>query len=178
MRFNKVLNKVLAQEGVHDVFILDDATNIRMELEESKNMGFGCVYENQALVESRKRDLRICVFSDGFLETPTEMMTVLTDCTGEIYGHDVPAAMPRSKLREGGVWVSSSFVMYADPIPKSELKFVVKPHGVSFIGPQEGVCDVIAYNPSRSADLYLRRTFGFEGAPGSMSTVIAMNCIE
>ncbi len=178
MQFNRALNKILAQEGVYDVFIMDANVSIRMELEESKNGGFGCIYENRGLVESRSRDLKVCVFSEGFLETPTEMMSVMTDSTGTIYGHDVPHSMPRSKVRDGGVWVTSTFVMYPDIIPKSELKFVVVPHSLSFIGENEGVKDVIAYNPSRGADLYLRKTFGFEGPAKAMSTIIAMNHID
>lgn len=178
MRYDRVMDKVLAQKGVHSVFILDDATNIRMELEESKHVGIGSAYENRGLIESRNRELRICVFSDGFLEAPTEMMTVLIDSAGRIFGHDVPEGMPRSKIREGGFWVSSYFVMYADSIPTSELKFVVVPHSVNFIGEAEGVRDVIAYNPSRDADVYLRKAFGFEGPSGSMSTIIAMNYTE
>ena len=178
MQFNKALNKILAQEGVYDVFVMDGAASVRMELEESKNTGLGCKYENRGLVESRNRDLRVCVFSEGFLETPTEMMTVMTDDTGEIYGHDVPYAMSRSKIRDGGVWVTSTFVMYPDIIPKSELRFVVIPHGLKFLGEQEGVKDVIAYNPSRGADLYLREAFGFKGPANTMSTIIAMNYIE
>ena len=178
MQFNKALNKILAQEGVHDVFVMDGPTSIRMELEESKNAGFGCAYENRGLVESRSRDIKVCVFSDGFLETPTEMTSVMVDKTGEIYGHDVPHAMPRSKVRDGGVWVTSTFVMYPDIIPKSELKFVVIPHGLSFLGEPEGVKDVIAYNPSRGADLYLKEAFGFQGPAKAMSTIIAMNYAE
>ena len=178
MQFNKALNKILAQDGVHDVFVMDGATSIRMELEESKNIEFGCGYENRGLVESRTRDLKVCVFSDGFLEAPTEMTSVMVDCTGEVYGHDVPHSMPRSKVRDGGVWVTSTFVMYPDVIPKSELRFVVIPHGLTFLGEQEGVKDVIAYNPSRGADHYLREAFGFKGPANTMSTIIAMNCIE
>ena len=81
MQLNKALNKILAQEGVSDVFIMDGAVSVRMELEESKNSGPGCRYENRGLEESRSRDLKVCVFSDGFLETPTEMMTVMTFAT-------------------------------------------------------------------------------------------------
>ena len=64
MQFNKALNKILAQDGVYDVFVMDGAASVRMELEESKNTGLGCKYENRGLEESRNRDLKLCVFSE------------------------------------------------------------------------------------------------------------------
>ncbi len=178
MQFNKPLNKILAQDGVYDVCVLDHAEYIRMELEESKNTGMGCRYENRALAEGRTSDLKLAVFSKNVLEAPTEMMTIMTDDTGEIYGHDVPKGMPRSKIREGGMWVSSTYVMYPDIIPKSELRIVVVPHGLSIIGEDEGVKDVIAFNPSPTTDMYLKEHFEYDGPADCMTTIVTMNYLE
>ena len=178
MSVNKILNCILSRGGVYDVFVMDGPSMVRMELEESKNGGLGCRYENRALAESRSRDLKVCVFSENFLEVPTEMMTVMVDDTGEIYGHDVPYAMPRSKIHEGALWVSSTYVMYPNSIPKSELSFVVLPHTLSFLGKDEGAENVVAFNPSIPASIYLRERFGFEGPKNVTTTVIAMDLLD
>ncbi len=178
MQFNKPLNKILSQDGVYDVCVLDDAAYIRVELEESKNTGMGCKYENRALSEGRSSDLKLAVFSESFLEAPTEMMTIMTDDTGEIYGHDVPKGMSRNKIRDGGMWVSSTYVMYPDIIPKSELRIVVVPHGLSIIGENEGVKDVIAFNPSPTTDQFLKGHFDFDGPKNCMTTIVTMNYLE
>lgn len=177
MSVNKILNKILAHEGVYDVFIMDGADMVRLELEESKNGGLGCKYENRALMESRTRDFKVCVFSEKFLETPTEMMTMMVDDEGTVFGHDVPLAMPRNKIHEGAVWVSSTYVMYPDLMPKSQLKFVVLPHSLSFLTGKEGASDIVAFNPSVNSNAFLREKFGFEGNSKAVTTVVAMDLI-
>lgn len=173
-----VLDRLLSREGVHNAHIMDAATMVRMELEESKNKGTGCRYENRALDECRKMECRICVFSDHFLEAPTEMMSVMVDDSGKIFGHDVPYGMPRSRIQDGAVWVGSTYVVYPNAIPSSDLKFVVLPHSLSFLEQLEGVKKVVAFNPSIPANNYLRDRFGYEGPVNATSTVIAVDFEE
>ncbi len=178
MSVNRILNRILAQDGVYDVFILDGPATVRLEMEESKNSGSGCRYENRALIQSRVKDFRVCVFSKDFLEAPTDMMTAMVDDEGTVFGHDVPAGMPRNKIHDGAVWATSSYVMYPNGMPKSELKLVVLPHTLSFLTEADGAADVIAFNPSRAGDQYLRRKFGFDKAKSATSTIIAMDLLK
>ena len=179
MSVNRILNKILAQDGVYDVFVLDGPSMVRLEIEESKNSGLGCRYENRGLIESRTKDLRVCVFSKNFLECPTDMLTAMVDCEGTVFGHDVPMCMPREKIHDGAVWTTSTFVVYPNSMPKSELKFVVLPHSLSFITENDGAKDVVAFNPSKIADTFLRKKFGFTEAPDTaMSTIVAMDLLN
>lgn len=178
MTVNRILNKILAQDGVYDVFILDGPSMVRLEMEESKNGGLGCRYENRALIESRTKDLKICVFSKDFLESPTDMMTAMVDDEGTIFGHDVPLCMPRDKIHDGAVWATSSYVLYPDAMPKSELKFVILPHSLSFLTESDGATGVVAFNPSRTSDVFLRNKFGFDEAMTATSTIVAMNLLN
>lgn len=178
MQAEDVINMLRAHKGVYDVFVMDGSTAVRMELAESKNGGFCCKYENRALNESRSMDLRLCVFSDSFLEAPTEMMTILADDSGHIFGHDVPKGMSREKIGEEAIWVSSTYVMYAQEMPTSDLKFVVLPHSISFLENLKGVSKVVAFNPAISTNVFLRERFGYAGPANATSTIIAVNFSE
>ncbi len=178
MSVNRILNKILSQDGVYDVFILDGPSMVRLEMEESKNCGLGCKYENHALTKSRTKDFKVCVFSKNFLESPTDMLTAMVDDEGTVFGHDVPMCMPRNKIPEGAVWATSSFVVYPNSMPKSDLKFVVLPHTLSFLGEADGAANVVAFNPSRASDIFLREKFGFDSSlPNAMSTIVAMDLL-
>lgn len=178
MTVNRILNKILAQDGVYDVYVLDGPSMVRLEMEESKNGGFGCRYENQALTESRIKDFKVCVFSKSFLEVPTDMMTAMVDDEGTVFGHDVPLSMPKDKIHDGAVWATSSYVLYPNLMPKSELRFVVLSHPVSFLTESDGVTGAIAFNPSRNSDLFLRNKFGFDMSLPATSTIIAMDLLN
>lgn len=175
MSVNRALTKLVNCDGVYDLFVIDRSLLLQIELLESPKAEAGYVYHNLALEEARGKNMTVCVFSKNFLEEPTEMLTVLTDDTGEIYGHDVPKGMSNPEIHDGALWVSDSFIMYPNLMPKSELKFVIRPHPLTLIGASEGVCNVTAYNPSRMTDRYLKNIFGFKRPRNATSTIVSMD---
>lgn len=177
MSVNEVLGKISEIDGVYRVFPIDLGTALRIELQESPRRMWGYTYENPAIEELRHKQLSVCIFSENFLEHPTIMHSVMTDCTGEIYGHDVPSGTSSDSIREGAVWVSDSFVVYPDLMPKSELKWVIKPYEMTCIGEDCGVKDAIAFNPSVETDLFLKRRLGYTEHPGATSTIVSMDLL-
>ncbi|MCQ2079050.1 MAG: hypothetical protein MJZ38_03210 [archaeon] len=175
MSIKQVLADISRIEGVYKVFAVDLSTALRVEIQESPRRMWGYTHENRAREECRNRQFAVCVFSRNFIEEPTEMLSVMTDCTGEIYGHDVPRGMSRDQVKGGAVWVSDSFVVYPELMPKSDLKWVVMPHQMHCIGEEQGVKNVIAFNPSIETDLFLKRRLGYTKHEDATSTIIAMD---
>lgn len=177
MMTEEILERIRETDGVRSVHLMDEPAWFGLELEEHNASG-PVKYENRGLTECRSRDLRICVFSDGFLERPTEVSLVMTDDLGTVIGHEVVEGAPGGSVREGGVMLTESFVMYPALSCGSNVKFEILPHGVPFLERMPGVRDVTSFNPSRNAHMFLADRFRYDGPKDSTSTVIALNIDE
>lgn len=132
-------------KGVLGAYVLDARAQEELAAAEAKVRGAeGLTYENRALTASRRKEVQICVFTQGFIEEPREILVELVDRAGHILGHDVPPALAHQSF-PGAVWIADDFVVYPEPIPTEEPRLVVLPHRVSFLGPAEGVRDPIAF---------------------------------
>jgi len=142
---DRALAKIKSMRGVLGAYILDAGAQAKMVDSEAQiHCVEGMVYENRALNAARQKNLQICVFTQGFIEEPREILIELVDGAGHILGHDVPPALAHYNF-PGAVWISDDFVVYPEPIPAEEPKLVLLPHRVNFLGPAEGVQGPIAF---------------------------------
>lgn len=163
--YSKILHKIKSQEGVLDAFVLDPATRLRMEMEESKNSSTGCRYTNIGLEESRSMDVGFCVFSESYIELPTQVYTLTEEAEKELVSmrkSPMKSHEPVCQASETGV----------------QLRVVLVPHGLKFLEEEDGVEKAIGFNPAPATDRYLRGAYGFEGSENTMSTIISVNLVH
>lgn len=175
MSLEQVLSKLKENPRVIGAFVMKQRHRLMVEVEESRVRATGGItYENRGLENFRTKELAVCVFSRGFLESPTEIMLTLEDDEGTVCGELVPRGMREAYNDRGGVWVTDDFVVYPEVIPTSDPHFVIVPHGMS-IGEEQGVKDVSAFNPAMSTDEMLKNEFGIEQSSRITSTIMTMD---
>lgn len=116
--------------------------------------------ENEAMAVSRSRKHHIVVAFSGALDAVPHHEVVMKDSTGRIVGWDVPPELAHEvEGRTDLMWMCDDFVIDPNAMD-GEVRVVLVPQKVSFIGEEDGVADPVAMYPSPSTDMMIRERYG------------------
>ncbi len=129
--------------------------------EESKVAGISDMpMENEAMTVSRSRKHHLVVAFSGALDTVPHHEVVMKDEEDRLVGWDVPPGLAHEvEGRTDLTWLSDDFVI--DPNAMcGEIRVVLVPQKLSFIGEEDGVADPVAMYPSPTTDSMIRCRYG------------------
>lgn len=176
---DEILSLLQGMNGVERVFLLDKEILGKLREEESSvKATLDISVINKGFIEALERDFVVCIVKNFTFRPPPEPTVILCGEDGSLMGIEV---FPHTKHlyddREDVVWLSDSFVVFPDVIPKGRELFVMPPVSFPEVNEKIGCSNVVSCSPSPTSDKIIKDCFGLEDDPKLASILVAFDRI-
>lgn len=174
----EVIDYVRSLKGVIGVFEMDGQVSQRIwDSERSVKTLVQTDYCNMGYDDAMRRKHRLCVFFNDDFELTRSATIKLMSSDGTVMGTSVCSEEAEEyRGKDGVIWVSNDFVMFADVYGSGDQSFVLMPYSIPEIERNvPGTCSVIGTSPTTSSDVLLKEIFDEPLVKGIYTTVIAFD---
>ncbi len=128
---------------------------------------FGMPIENEAMKACFSCDFVLCVYVDTSFEQPENIIMMMQDSMGNVFGHSVPASQIENYLgREDVVWLSYDFVLYPNVDAGEDMSLVMLPQEYHGFSEGDGISEALVFYPAVTTDCIIKEKYGDPGDSG------------